>query len=290
MKRLKDYTPSHSLIFCIDSDGCVFDTMEIKHKECFCPPYINHFELQAISKYAREAWEYTNLYSISRGMHRFITLEMSLELLSERAEVKERGFTVPDFSALTAWIKETPKLSNDLLAEAIRNHPDALILNQAYNWSLAVNETIGAIVRGIPPFPYARKCLEIMSQFADIVIVSATQEKALIREWTEHRLDSFANVVCGQETGSKAEIIGQLRTSHPECQVIMIGDAPGDMKAAHVNDSLFYPICPGNETASWHWLFEHMAIMENRKYNADTEAELIKAFQQHLPTVPPWNN
>ena len=21
----------------IDSDGCVFDTMEIEHKECFCP-------------------------------------------------------------------------------------------------------------------------------------------------------------------------------------------------------------------------------------------------------------
>ena len=32
-------------LVCIDSDGCVFDTMEIKHKECFCPPYIKHFGL-----------------------------------------------------------------------------------------------------------------------------------------------------------------------------------------------------------------------------------------------------
>ena len=47
----------------IDSDGCVFDTMEIKHKECFCPNVIKHWGLQAVSKYAREAAEFVNLYS-----------------------------------------------------------------------------------------------------------------------------------------------------------------------------------------------------------------------------------
>ena len=45
-------------LVCIDSDGCVFDTMEIKHKECFCPAYIEHFGLQAVSKYARDAWDF----------------------------------------------------------------------------------------------------------------------------------------------------------------------------------------------------------------------------------------
>lgn len=55
MKTLLAFVPSHPLIFCVDSDGCVFDTMEIKHKECFCPAYIDHFNLQAIAKYAREA-------------------------------------------------------------------------------------------------------------------------------------------------------------------------------------------------------------------------------------------
>ena len=50
-------------LVCIDSDGCVFDTMEIKHKECFCPAYIEHFGLQAVSNYARDAWDFANLYS-----------------------------------------------------------------------------------------------------------------------------------------------------------------------------------------------------------------------------------
>ena len=36
----------------IDSDGCAFDTMEIKHKECFIPATVRFFGLQAVSKYA----------------------------------------------------------------------------------------------------------------------------------------------------------------------------------------------------------------------------------------------
>ena len=32
----------------IDSDGCAFDTMEVKHKECFIPAFIKHFGLAAI--------------------------------------------------------------------------------------------------------------------------------------------------------------------------------------------------------------------------------------------------
>lgn len=288
MKTLSAFVPAHPLIFCVDSDGCVFDTMEIKHKECFCPTYIDHFNLQAIAKYAREAWEYTNLYSVSRGMHRFITLRMSLELLADRAEVKERGFQLPDFSALTQWIQESPKLSNDLLAEEIRRRPDAAILRQAYDWSLAVNEAVGRMVHGIPPFPYARACLEQLARFADIVIVSATQEKALEREWAEHRLDSFVSVVCGQETGSKADIIAQLRAAHPQCPLIMIGDAPGDRQAAHANGSRFYPILPGNEAASWHWLHEHLSAMASGAYDVAAESARIEEFNRCLPSTPPW--
>jgi hypothetical protein len=47
-------TPKHDYLVGIDSDGCAFDTMELKHKECFIPNIINYFELQGVSKYARE--------------------------------------------------------------------------------------------------------------------------------------------------------------------------------------------------------------------------------------------
>ena len=73
-KRATVPAPQHDYLVCIDSDGCAFDTMEIKHKECFCPAFIKVFGLQPISKYVREAWEYGNLYSVHRGRSRFIEI------------------------------------------------------------------------------------------------------------------------------------------------------------------------------------------------------------------------
>ena len=32
----------------IDSDGCAFDTMEVKHKECFIPNIVKCYQLAAI--------------------------------------------------------------------------------------------------------------------------------------------------------------------------------------------------------------------------------------------------
>ena len=34
---LRDFKPSREFFIGIDSDGCIFDSMEIKHKECFAP-------------------------------------------------------------------------------------------------------------------------------------------------------------------------------------------------------------------------------------------------------------
>ena len=54
---LRDFKPSKEFFIGIDSDGCIFDSMEIKHKECFAPMFIKNFHLQPVSKYAREVWE-----------------------------------------------------------------------------------------------------------------------------------------------------------------------------------------------------------------------------------------
>src|SRR4051794_38815059 len=69
----------HDFLVGIDSDGCAFDTMEVKHKECFIPNIINYYSLAGVSKYAREAAEFVNLYSKSRGINRFPALIEALE-------------------------------------------------------------------------------------------------------------------------------------------------------------------------------------------------------------------
>ena len=286
---LSRFAAQKPYLICIDSDGCAFDTMEIKHKECFCPAYIDHFSLQPISKYAREAWEYTNLYSVTRGFHRMLTLLDSLDLLEKRADVRERQFTVPNHTALRRWVDTAPVLNNDCLAQAAAEQPDAPILRHALEWSLDVNERVGHMVHGIPPFPYVRECLEALHARADIVIVSATQKKALDREWGEHDLMRYVACACGQESGSKARIIEALKPQYTPGHVLMIGDAPGDLKAAHTNGVLFYPIRPGEETASWLEFGKIFPAFLEGEYEAQ-EAALIARFHRLLPTAPPWKS
>src|SRR5215203_1399989 len=97
---LRDFKPAKDFFIGIDSDGCVFDSMEIKHKECFTPMFIKHFGLQAVSKYAREVWDFVNLYSKTRGINRFPGLARALNLLRERPQVQARKVNVPDTKAL----------------------------------------------------------------------------------------------------------------------------------------------------------------------------------------------
>ena len=78
---LRDFQPQHAFFVGIDSDGCAFDTMELKHKECFAPNTIKHWGLQPVSKYARQAAEFVNLYSKWRGINRWPALMMVLDLL-----------------------------------------------------------------------------------------------------------------------------------------------------------------------------------------------------------------
>ena len=68
---MNGYEKKHPFLICIDSDGCAFDTMEIKHKECFCTATILDWNLQMIAKYVRKVWEHINLYSKYRGESRF---------------------------------------------------------------------------------------------------------------------------------------------------------------------------------------------------------------------------
>src|SRR3979490_2688292 len=89
-----EITPKQKFLVGIDSDGCAFDTMELKHKECFIPNIINSYDLQGVSKYAREGCEFVNLYSKSRGINRFPALIEALEWLAKRPEVKARKYKV----------------------------------------------------------------------------------------------------------------------------------------------------------------------------------------------------
>jgi len=290
-RPLAELEPRHEFFIGIDSDGCAFDTMEIKHKECFIPNIIKHWGLQPISKYAREAGEFVNLYSKWRGINRWPALVMVFDLLAERDEVKARGVEPPEASRVREFIDaEAFAKSNDGLKAYMELNPDPE-LETAWAWTTGVNKTVEEMVSGVPPFPWVRESLDFLADQADMIVVSATPVEALTREWTEHDIASYVRVIAGQEMGKKAlhlELAAKGRYA-PE-KILMIGDAPGDMRAARANSALFYPINPGHEEESWRRFHEdavHRFLAGS--YAGEYEASLIADFQKLLPEVPPWN-
>ncbi len=284
---MKDYKAQKEFLVAIDSDGCVFDTMEIKHKECFIPAFINHYELQGASKYAREAAEFVNLYSKSRGINRFPALVEQLEWLARRPEVKARGIKVPSPKGVINWIAEESKLGNPALEKAVveTGDPDLKI---ALAWSQAVNDAVAAMVRGVPPFPNVKECLDRFAEKADMIVASATPNAALKAEWEEHGIAGHVREICGQEAGTKKEILA-VAAQYGQDKCLMIGDAPGDHKAAVANNCLYYPINPGAEEVSWKRLLdEGIERFFNGTFAGDYQQKLVEEFNTYLPATPPW--
>jgi len=286
--QLRNLQPAHEFLVAIDSDGCAFDTMEVKHKECFIPNIINHWGLQPIAKYARAAAEFVNLYSQWRGINRFPALTMTFDLLSAWPEVQRRHFQVPDAESLRDWIKHETKLGNPALQAEIARTGDAT-LKKALSWSEAVNKTIAEMVHDVPPFPFVRESLAAVYPWADILVCSATPSAALEREWEEHAIARFTVAIAGQEHGSKREQLALVKDKYPPGKVLMIGDALGDMQAAHSNGLLFYPVNPGQEEESWAEFFQQYAeLFRSGAYSRQIEQELITKFEKFLPATPPW--
>lgn len=287
-QSLRDLQPNREFFVGIDSDGCVFDSMEIKHKECFTPMFIKHFNLQPVSKYARETWEFVNLYSKTRGANRFPALVRALNLLRERQEVKARQVEVPSTTAIDEWIGREKKLGNATLAAEVERGNKALEPIKA--WSDAVNAQIADIVKGIPPFPLVKESLEKLNEKADPLVVSQTPTEALEREWQENNISRFVRTIAGQEMGSKTDHLNlAAREKYPPEKILMIGDAPGDYKAAKANGALFFPIKPGQEEASWKQ-FHDEAIDRffSGTYSGSYEENLVNEFEACLPENPSW--
>ena len=285
---LRDFQPKHDFFIGIDSDGCVFDSMEIKHKECFAPMFVKHHNLQAVSKYAREVWDFVNLYSKTRGANRFPALTRALNLLRDRPEVQARNVNVPSYPALDEWMERETKLGNATLAAEVEGGNEGLAHIKV--WSDGVNEQVADIVHGVPPFPLLRQTLEKALGQADMMVISQTPCDALEREWAEHDISKFVEIIAGQEMGTKTEHLKFAAVDNYAAEkILMIGDAPGDHKAAKANGVLFFPILPGREEDSWERLHgEALDRFFAGTFAGEYEEELFAEFDGCLPENPSW--
>jgi phosphoglycolate phosphatase-like HAD superfamily hydrolase len=291
VQELKDFNPEKEFFIGFDSDGCVFDSMGIKQRECFCPAFINNFDMQGASAAAREVWEFVNLYSKSRGVNRFKAVIRALDLLKERHEVIERGLSVPETAELQAWTRRETKLGEATLVPEVETnpHPD---LQRALRWSLDVTAAVQKIARNLPPYPQVKGILAKAVTKADLMVVSQTPTADLEREWAEYGIADYVRLIAGQERGTKTEHLEFAAVNKYEKEkILMIGDAPGDMKAAQDNGVLFYPVIPGTEEQSWdRFRDEGLDRFFAGTFAGDYQEQLLAEFDTALPENAPWQS
>ena len=286
---LKSFETEHDSFVGIDSDGCVFDTMEIKQKQCFHGLIVQSWKLRAIDQEVRQTAEFVNLYSRSRGQNRFTALRQTFELLAQRPEVLGSDAVLPDHSALNALIDSGVTLDNKAVARAAYKD-DSSFLRELLAWSLAVNELIERKVQRIPPFPWAAKSLELMQNKSDLMVVSQTPLDALVREWDANNMLNQIQFIAGQEIGTKTEHLAMAtRGRYAPSRVLMIGDAAGDRVAAEASGAWFYPINPGQEDDSWKRFHdETYGRFMDGSFDPAYQQRLNAEFDALLPENPSW--
>ena len=278
MKSLEAFARKRDFLVCVDSDGCAMDTMDIKHIRCFGPCMVKEWKLEAWEGQILDRWNEINLYSMTRGINRFLALAMALE------EINESLTPVEGVEELSAWVKEADELSNGSVQRKAEES-GLEIFRKALAWSKAVNQSISELPEETKkPFEGVAEGLKAAHESADVAIVSSANLEAVVEEWQKHGLMDSVDVCLTQNVGSKAYCIGKmLEHGFAADHVLMIGDAPGDLSAAQKNGVLYYPILVKHEKESWEtFVKEALPRFLQGTYKGDYQEQQIQAFRSNL--------
>lgn len=278
MSIFDTYARKHDFLVCVDSDGCVMDTMNCKHFHCFGPCMVEEWELNQWREEILERWNVINLFSMTRGINRFKGLAMAL------GEINEKYTPIPGVASLQCWTETAPALSNDGVAKAAAeaSDPEARqILEKALSWSKAVNASIVKLPEEMKvPYEGAKEGLAAAHRFADVAMVSSANRDAVEEEWGKFGLLVHTDIVLAQDVGSKAACIAEmLKFGYDPKKVLMVGDAPGDCDAAEKNGVHYYPILVNHEKESWEEAvavgFGKLQSGEYAQYGAEKKQEFL---------------
>ena len=276
-EELAGFKPRHEFFIGIDSDGTAFDSMNIKHLKAFIPAALKIWDFGNAAGEFGKIMEYINLYSESRGCNRFTGLLAAFEKLEAKTGAAFdsgplREFTIKSNvlsnSALETWMKENPAPS----------------LEKVYQWSLEADRLFEENTRGLLPFVNAEPAVRLMAEKADIMVISSASGKGLDKDWGYSGLVQYTALIAGQELGSKKDQLSLASSGkYPSKNVLMLGDAPGDLEAASAVDASFYPIIPGKEEESWRRLLsEGLPKFFAGTYRGDYEERLTAEFRDGL--------
>ena len=279
MSIFDSFVRKHDYLVCVDSDGCVMDTMNCKHFNCFGPCMVDEWDLHEWRDAILERWNVVNLFSMTRGINRFKALAVCL------AEIDKQYKPIEGIEALLHWAENAPALSNDGAAKAASEATDASakrVLEKALSWSKAVNAAIVCLPEELKvPYEGAKEGLAAAHAFADVAMVSSANRDAVEEEWGKFGLLEHTDIVLAQDVGSKAACIREmLKFGYDPNKVVMIGDAPGDSDAAERNGVHYYPILVNHEKESWDEAiavaFGKIQSGEYESYGAEKKKEFLR--------------
>ncbi len=94
----------------------------------------------------------------------------------------------------------------------------------------------------------------------------------------------FVDICLTQTEGSKAYCIQEmLKKGYDQNHVLMVGDAPGDQKAAEKNRVLYYPILVKREQYSWQrFVEEALPRFLEETYRGTYQEKVIEEFLENL--------
>ncbi|MDK0615095.1 HAD hydrolase-like protein [Clostridium perfringens] len=275
---LDNFNKQKDFLICIDSDGCAIDTMDIKHIKCFGPCMVTEWNLEEWKEPILERWNEVNLYTLTRGINRFKGLAVAL------IEINEKYITIEGLDEFVRWTEETKELSNESLEVEIEK-TNNICLKKALEWSKSVNKAIDLLSDDEKcPFEGVKEAIISAKKVADIAIVSSANEKAVLDEWNKHGLLENVDIVLTQNIGSKSYCINKLiAKGYSRNNVLMVGDALGDLKAAEENEALYYPIMVRKEKESWiRFSKEALERFTSNSYYGEYQEKVIAEFKENL--------
>lgn len=278
MGALEKFNKKKEFLICIDSDGCAIDSMNIKHIQCFGPCMVKEWNLEKWEDIILKRWNEINLYTMTRGTNRFLALSMAL------SEIDKTYHLIEGIKEFKKWAEQAAELSNQAVEEMYKT-TGIEIFDRALSWSKAVNQAITQLPEeAIKPFHGVKEGLQSAQQYADVAIVSSANAEAVQAEWKRYELLEKTDICLTQNEGSKAYCIKKmLEKGYQKNHVLMIGDAPGDKKAAESNGVLYYPILVRQENKSWDiFITEALPKFLEETYEGSYQEQQNQKFEENL--------
>ena len=274
---IKEFRKTRDFLLYIDSDGCVMDTMDVKHMRCFGPCLVYEWDLGEYREEIIRLWRKVNLLSISRGVNRFQGLAQVLK------NIHENYIRVEGLDGYLRWAESAQELSDKSLEEAYEK-TENICMKKAMDWSRLVNQSMAMVSdTKKPPFEGTEDALRLAREKADIVILTAANRREINKEWEVFELAQYTDLLMSQENGRKEECLNELlEKGYEKDHVLMVGDAPADLAAAQAAGVLFYPILAYQERESWENFSDALDHFTNGNYAGSYQEERIKEFQENL--------